>query len=146
MSNLQSAKSAIEAELQHARKGMAYYQTRVESLESALAQLDNLNGSNLLQIESGTGEGRRGRRAKVSAGSGQKKLPFTGGDFWINLVTDQPRTSPEILTAAINALDFIPSSEQRKKLAGRMTSAIGGLLREKRIQDHGTGRQRRYFK
>lgn len=157
MSNLQSAKSAIEAELSHAKEGVIFYQLRVEALENALLQIANLGAIDLsenLNVKKGRGLKQSAKYARTSRGmkgetrtsSSHKALPFTGGDYWVNLISEQPKTGPEILRAAVGKLDFSPSKEQIKKLAARMTSALGMLLKENQIQDQGAGRQRRYFK
>ena len=78
--------------------------------------------------------------------SSKSGLPFTGGDYWINLITAQPQSASDILKSAIGKLDFAPTEDQLKKLAGRMTFALNALVREKTIEDSGSGRNRRFFK
>ena len=78
-SNLKSAKQAIEAELSHARDGIAYYTARVEALENALQQLETVEsaaGSASRTAKSAAranapkeGAGRRGRKPRAAAGS-----------------------------------------------------------------------------
>ena len=169
MSNLESAIAALEAELSQARQGYAYYQTRIESLEQALTQLGQLGGS-----ATSTGKvvkGKRGRKPgkaapKVAAkmatkasrggakarGAGGRKaatdkdLPFTGGDYWPNMVTSEPQSGADILHAAIAQLGFTPSRQQVQKLTNRLTFALHALVKSGKIRDSGTGRERRFFK
>lgn len=158
MSNLESAKAAIQAELSHAKKGLAFYHSRIESLEKMLTQLASVSGSIDASSEASTLKTKRGRKAgpvkatkqaKKRGGrdsSGGTELPFTGGDFWPNLVLEQPRSASEILEAATSSLGFTPSKLQAQKLAGRMTFALNALVKAKKIQDSGKGRERRFFK
>src|SRR6478736_3596960 len=130
MSNLGSAKTAIRAEIEHAKKGVAYYQSLVATLEQALSNLDSVGSEQTLkkgaslkasEVKVSTGA-RRGRKP----GSGRKGwggLPFTGKDFWPSLITEQPRSAPEILQAAIEKLGISPSEVQKKKLSQRATFA-----------------------
>jgi len=155
MSNLESAKAAIEAELAHAKEGFAYYQSRIEAIEKMLAQLANVTGAKSGTSAIGKGakktvsakhtKAAKGKRADKDAVGGDK-LPFTGGDYWTNLVTERPQSVSEILSAAVAKLGFTPSKEQTQKLAGRMTFALNALVKTKKIQDSGSGRDRRFFK
>ena len=147
MSNLESAKAAIQAELSHAKEGLAYYHSRIESLEKMLTQLANVGGSSEMPTELPVTQVKRGRKpgaakaakpAKKKAGkgaSGGSGLPFTGGDFWPNLVLDTPRSGSDIFKAAIASLGFAPSKLQEQKLLGRMTFALNALVKAKKIQD-----------
>jgi len=119
MSNLQTATLAIEAEIVHANNGLAYYAARVQALEQALAE----------------------RPEKESA-----ELPSTGGAYWPNLLTDQGQHSSAILKSAIDQLGFTPTKTQIKKLTQRMTFALNALVKTKKIQDSGSGRDRLFFK
>lgn len=162
MSNLQSAKAAIQAELSQAKAGMAYYQSRADALEKTLAQLASINAPGETQAAA-TKEAKKlvpaagSRKAKKpgakqsakgtsGAGKGAAELPFTGGDYWPNLLSDQPLSGPEILKSAIGKLGFVPNKTQIQKLAGRMTFALNTLVKAKKIQDSGTGRARRFFR
>jgi hypothetical protein len=79
--NLQSAKQAIEAELTHARQGIDYYTTRVKALESALQQLEIVEGEGSVPAKGAkrrasaknmkANESRRGRKARGAPGAGQ---------------------------------------------------------------------------
>jgi hypothetical protein len=159
MSNLESAKAAIEAELFHAKEGLAFYSTRIEALEKTLSQLASVTGESAAPTAAIADVAKRG--PKVAAGKHVKpakkkkdvkevadgnELPFTGGDYWSNLVTDQPRSASEILEAAIAGLGFKPTKTQIQKLSGRMTFAVNALVKTKKIQDSGSGRDRRFFK
>jgi hypothetical protein len=154
MSNLESAKAAIQAELSHAKQGLAYYHSRIDSLEKMLTQLASVSGSK--QDMSAVVKGKRGRKPLTGKPGKQKRvgkessggheLPFTGAEFWPNLVHEQPRSASEILKAAISTLGFTPTKLQVQKLAGRMTFALNALVKANKIQDSGKGRERRFFK
>ena len=157
MSNLESAKAAIEAELSHAKQGLSYYKTRIAALELTLSQLASVTGSSQAS-SAAKPPGKRGpkagagKRAKLTTKkkedgvAGGNDLPRTGGEYWPNLVLDKPRSASEILQASIAGLGFSPSKEQIQKLAGRMTFALNALVKAKKIQDSGSGRERRFFK
>jgi len=152
MTNLVSAKDAIRAEIAHAKKGAAYYQSLVVALEQALAKLDSVGSepaeSKALAGRSVTGNGmerpRRGRKPgsknKVSA------LPSTAKEFWPSLITDEPQSASDILNAAIAKLNITPSDEQRKKLAQRATFALNHMVKTNTIADSGSGRARRFMR
>jgi len=163
MSNLESATSAIEAEISHAKQGLSYYQFRVDALEKMLLQLADI-GSESIDASTATTPGHAKRGSKPGAAkpaktakpakksksvkgeTGASGLPFTGGDFWPNLVTSEPQSASDILNAAIASLGFTPTPVQKQKLAGRQTFAINALVKTKAIQDSGKGRERRFFK
>lgn len=174
MTNLTSAKESIQAELTHAKEGLGYYTSRVATLEKALAQLAAIGAEAVDPTV--TANVKRGPKAlaakpvkpakatKIAFGAkatekpakpakkakvakdGAKELPFTGKDYWPNLVTDQPKSATEILEAAIAGLGFTPTKAQIQKLAGRQTFALNTLVKVKTIQDSGKGRERRFFK
>jgi hypothetical protein len=173
MSNLDSARSAIEAEIEHAKQGLSYYQARIESLERALHEVARIDGvashhaslsgtapkkrgpkpKNAVQGNVGepvaTGNGKKGGKQKSKKGaasSGGNELPFTGGDYWPNLITAEPKSAKEVLDAAIASLGFTPTKEQVQKLTGRMTFALNTLVKTNAIRDSGRGRERRFFK
>jgi hypothetical protein len=181
VSNLRSARQAIKAELAHAMQGMAFYTSRVEALESALEQLDNVedtgassNGKQSRaksadQKTAGARRGpkpraaeaastkasakqkvagkKRGAKTKSAAGAnGAGELPATGGDFWLNLITEEPQSAAEISNAAISALGFTPNKKQITKLKQRATPTLNTLVAAQKIKDTGAGRDRRFFK
>lgn len=154
MSNLVSAKAAIRAEIEHAKKGVAYYQSLVASLEEALAKLDSVAGEAAplpkgvpLKVR-GVNGARRGRKPGTAAGRKGRSsdLPFTGKDFWPSLITEQPQSAPEILQAAIEKLGISPTPEQKKKLSQRATFALNHLVKTRAIADEGSGRNRRFLR
>lgn len=153
MSNLRTAKLAIEAEIAHARKGVAYYTERVSSLEQALARVASAEEVSIEPSEMGK-KTRASKKTKVSTPRGAGKfnaeqvadLPSTGGDYWKNLVTDQPKAGQEILSDAVHQLGFTPTRTQVGKLRNRMTFALKALVASGAIQDSGSGRERRFFK
>ncbi|GIZ50228.1 hypothetical protein [Noviherbaspirillum aridicola] len=152
MSNLRSARDSLAAELAHARQGLAFYDARVHALEETLATLDNLNAEG----DIGDKPRRQGRPARAEqteavarGGRGRKQsggLPATGKEFWTSLVTNEPRSTREILEAAIQTLGIDPSRDDLKKLSQRQANALHMLVKEKTISDSGSGRERRFFR
>lgn len=186
--NLASARQAIQAELLHARQGMEFYSARVEALETALTQLESVEGEETApgkgrrkktpessksngsrhgrKSRQAKGEGEAGRAAATKRASGAKRegkrgqkargasrsegegqLPTTGTDFWLQLVTEEPRSAVEIANAAAESLGLKP--EQRdliQKLKQRVAPALATLVSAQKVQDAGAGRERRFFK
>ena len=160
-SNLKTAIQAIQAEIAHAKSGMDYYVARVEALQQTLAELTQVDGrasapaaaiEKPQKKQAKPAAGKRGRKGKRAAAKSDDQggtpgdLPFTGGDYWTNLVNDQPQHGSDILKAAISKLDFEPSPTQVKKLAQRMTFALNALVKANKIQDSGSGRARVFTK
>lgn len=153
MSNLGSAKSAIKAELQHAREGAAYYQSLVNALEEALSRLDSVGPetvkapSRKAMAEATAGTARRGRKPRGANGAAHEgKLPGTRKDFWVDLVDAEPKSAVDVVNAAVNKLGFTPSKEQVKKLSQRATYALNTMVKSGEISDAGSGRARRFFR
>jgi hypothetical protein len=153
MSNIQSAKKSVQLELEHAKQGRDYYQSRIETLEKALAQLASVDAA----AATGTGVTRESAKTKpagkmatparsAKSTSSTAKLPSTGGDFWIGLITDQPQSAADIMNAAFAKLAVTPTKELKQKLGARMTAALTGLIEAKQIKDSGARRERRFFK
>ena len=153
MQSLSSAKEAIKAELAHVRQGAEYYQSLASALEEALAKLES--------VESDGGEtakprGRKRATAKKAAKRGRpvgrpsksasEKLPPTGMDFWLKLISDEPKSASDILNAAVSELGLQqPNGDQMKKLSQRQTYALNTLVKENKIADSGARRSRRFF-
>lgn len=164
-SNLNSAKQAIEAELTHARQGAAFYAARVQALEIALQQLENVD-TEKGTVPAKTGMGaKRGRKPgsvahangasaevktkgrKKGRGASSSSLPTTGRDFWFGLVSDQPQSAVDISNAAVTALGIAPSQKREiQQLKQRVAPALASLVATHHISDTGSGRQRRFFK
>ncbi len=158
-SNLQTAQDALNAEIAHVKEGIAHYAQHLQALEQVLAHLRGVDGAVTTTTEEKPrkkrGEAKthvpakRGKRASIKKEHGIHKageLPKTGGDFWPNLISEQPRHSSEILNAAIDLLPFAPDDEQIKKLSQRMTFALNALVKDGKIKDQGAGRARQFFK
>jgi hypothetical protein len=150
MSNLKSARQAIKAELEYARKGAMFYQSRVEALEDALSKIESVE-TTTPKTSNGKSQApeqraKPGRKARSQPAGNGAKLPSTGKDFWPNLITAQPQSAKEILNAAIRALGISPSKDQLKKLSQRQTSALHNLIKTNAIADSGAGRDRRFFR
>lgn len=147
MSNLESAKAAVLAELEHARQGLNHYAAQVEALEAALKALGSLKAND----SSGVQRSKKPIRAsKVEKGAPAKqskaKLPSTGKEFWTGLITDEPQSARQLLDAAVKALGINPSKDELKKLAQRQANALHMLVKAKAISDTGAGRERRYLR
>lgn len=181
-SNLKSARQAIEAELAHAKQGAAYYAARVEALETALQQLESVEGGGATSpraastqasagsLKRGGARTRRRMRAASTNGNGASLANggatkrsrkaraassanraddslFTGGDFWLSLVNEQPRSAVDIANAAIETLGIAPDQKDKiQKLKQRVSPALAGLVSAHKINDSGAGRERRFFK
>lgn len=94
---------------------------------------------------------RRGPEAKRSprarAMGNADRLPSMGGDFWLDLLDEQPRSAVDISNAAIAALGIKPDQKsQIKQLKQRVAPALSALLAARKINDSGAGRARRFFK
>jgi hypothetical protein len=154
MSNLKSARQAIKAELEHARKGAMFYQSRVAALEEALATIDSVEAvtektssvSRAGRSDTSSVRAKPGRKPRKQAAGNGANLPSTGKDFWPNLITAQPQSAKEILDAAIKTLGISPSKDQLKKLSQRQTSALHNMVKTNAIGDSGAGRDRRFFR
>lgn len=154
MSNISAAREAILAELSHARKGVEFYQTRVQALEETLSQLESvdstLNNVSILDKRrpaESTGAKKRGRKKAGEAAQGRgKDLPSTGREFWIGLLTEQPQSARELLQSAAQALDVSASDPRMKKLAQRQTTALHNLIKNNAIADIGSGRERKFLR
>jgi hypothetical protein len=100
MSNLNSARQALKAELDHARKGAAFYESRVVALEEALDKIDSVESGNQKasnstkpgKSESGSVQLKPGRKPRGRPAGNGAPLPSTGKDFWPNLITGQPQS------------------------------------------------------
>ena len=160
MSNLQTATLAIEAQIVHAKNGLAYYDARVQAVEQALAELRSVKESSeasparvklpktpgAAATTAGATRLKKTAKKKMRAEKESGELPSTGGDFWPNLLTEQGKHSSEVLKAAIDQLGFAPTKTQVKKLTQRMTFALNALVKAKKIQDSGSGRERLFLK
>lgn len=155
MSNLQSAKDALRAELEHAREGLAYYQSRVEALQQTLTSLSSLEGKGDRNVAVPS-KGRRKKAAPVDEAAAPVKatrakkqrsdLPATGKEFWTGLINGEPQSAREILDAAVKTLGISPSKDELKKLAQRQANALHMLVKAGAISDSGSGRDRRYLR
>ena len=151
MQSLSSAKEAIKAELAHVRQGAEYYQSLASALEEALAKLESVESEGTEPTRRGRKPGtarkaaKRGRPAGRPAKSSGEKLPTTGMDFWLKLISDEPKSASDILHAAVSELGIEPTGDQMKKLSQRQTYALNTLVKENKIADSGARRTRRFF-
>lgn len=143
MSNIKAAQQVLVSELEHAKRGLAYYESRVEMLESALQQLTG--GEATGQVS--------GKRAKSQAkgkttAREASPLPKTGGDFWLRHVTKRPQSAANIANAAAASLKLDPVKDKDlvHVLKQRVAPMLNALVSANKIQDNGVGRERRFFK
>jgi hypothetical protein len=152
MQSLSSAKEAIKAELAHVRQGAEYYQSLASALEEALAKLESVEAEG---TDTAKPRGRKRAAAKKAAKRGrpagrpskstEDRLPPTGMDFWLKLISDEPKSAGDILKAAVSELGIEPNQDQMKKLSQRQTYALNTLVKENKIADSGARRTRRFF-
>jgi hypothetical protein len=163
MSDLHTARLAIEAELARAEQGLQFYKAQVESLKTALAGLAKVEEGFAQALRSGetkkkpdpashqTSSPRAVERARRESRMEAAKvitagiLPVTGSHYWLQYITDQPRTAVEIAQAAIDAMEFHPTQEQIRVLKQRVAPSLETLVKSKRVNDSGAGRSRRFF-
>lgn len=150
MSNLKSARQTIEAELRHVEEGIAFYQAKAAALQAALDQIDSAEGAPARKTRqarhtpaSGS-TAKRGRKTSAKK-QGNKGLPRMTRDFWLDFISQQPKSAAEITNAVIASFDPPLDQNQAKKIKQRATQALQALLGTKQIKDVGSGRQRRYF-
>lgn len=93
-------------------------------------------------------EVKRGRKAGTAGRSGKDvQLPTTGIDFWLKLVTEEPRSAVEIANAAAEVVGIRPDQKEAiQKLKQRVAPALATLVSTQKIQNSGSGRERRFFK
>src|SRR5690606_30912577 len=148
MSNLAKARQAIRAELHHAEQGVAYYQKRVDALRAALEQLEHSDNPQVTAQKNSraaatTNQGGK-RAGKRKTASSRQGLPKTSQEFWLGFISQQPKTAAEIANAAVASLDFAPTAQQAKQLKSRLAPTLQALLKAKKVQDSGSGRDRKY--
>jgi len=93
------------------------------------------------------GASRRGRPAgKDAHAQTGKSLPTTGVEFWLKLVTGEPRSAVDIANAAVREIGLKPDQkDQIQKLKQRVAPALATLVSAGKVHDSGVGRQRRFF-
>jgi hypothetical protein len=147
-SNLRLARQAVAAELKLAKQGMDYYLSQVEALEQALAGLEGVGAE---QREPAPRQNNKrangGLRSQAESGARKaREFPTTGGDFWLTLITNQPRSAAEIANAAAASLGFAEERSHVRILKQRVSPALNALVDAQKIKDSGAGRERRFFK
>lgn len=155
MSNLQSARDAILAELEHARAGADYYQSRVRALEATLDQLETLSAgerkpakrayTKRVARDSSAPKKTKAGNEGLSVKRAAKPLPKTGRAFFKGLLSEVPKSLGELTEAAAAALKITPSGNDLKKLTNRLAVALASMTKASEIKDSGSGRNRRFF-
>lgn len=157
MSNLAKARQTILAELRHAEQGAAYYESRAAALRAALEKLEQSDGAQATPARRQSGSSKSasakalkqaskaGKRSGArKASSSRQALPKTSQAFWLGFIGQQAKTAADIANAAVASLDFVPTPEQTKQLKSRLAPTLQALLKAKKVQDTGSGRERKY--
>lgn len=163
MSNMTSVKAALDAEIKHAKEGIAFYSTRIATLEKMIQQLNQLDGAHTASTIGESGSKRKYTRSapKVSdialvegdgdtsiataSGRATSKLPATTAAFWTSLLSETPTSNKDIIKAAIAVLKIRPNPADLKKLKQRLANAITIMTKDGSMMSEGTGRARRFF-
>lgn len=158
MSNLQTVKTALIAEIKNAREGVAFYTKRIVELEKLQKQLGQLDIAEASAPSAKKGRDTATSKLKVMVadavpivldGKGKvkatPKLPATKTSFWQGLLTDTPMANQEILAAAIAELKIRPTPVDLQKLKQRLANFITTATKDGAIHSDGTGRARRFF-
>ena len=163
MSNISTVKTALDAEIQHAKQGLAFYTALITVLEQMIEQLDGLNtDAGAPPASNQAGKRAYSRRASLKKGDDAvpvtkpkksakaakaaraSSLPKTGGSFWQALLTSTPMSNQELLNAAIAALGMRPTPEHLKKLRQRLANAVTIMTKDGSMRSEGSGRARRF--
>lgn len=163
MSNINTVKSALNAEIKHAQQGITFYATRIAALEKLIEQLDRLdNAAGANPALEARAKRPYARRVDPAAGASSMKaekpqkapkeskssrgapLPKTGNTFWQSLLSDTPMSNQELLSAAIASLQIRPTTQDLKKLKQRLANAITIMTKDGSMHSEGTGRARRF--
>lgn len=152
MSNLKTARHTLEAELRHVEKGIAFYQAKAEALKAALAHLDQAESgvTNSAPRRQSTASRRTAGQTPARQARGRKTradatLPRMTRAYWLDFISQEPRTAADIINAAIASFETPLDAVQARKVKQRAAQALAALLGTKQIRDVGAGRQRRYF-
>jgi hypothetical protein len=152
MARTQSAAKVIDDELKQARRAVTFYTKRIEALEDILATLSSIDapvtstrGRTTKTITKAKASKNVTEKARAR-GTRSSKLPATGKDFWLGLVTGTPQSAAEVFKAAIATLRIRPNPDDRKKLSQRMANALSILAKEGQIKGEGDRRTRLYSK
>jgi hypothetical protein len=155
MARTQSAAQVIKDELKQARQAVTFYTKRIEALEDILATLSSIDAP---VTASRSRAAKKAATSKVPTKTAEKpertgakgirssKLPATGKDFWLGLLTDTPQSAADVFKAAIATLRIRPNPEDRKKLSQRMANALSILAKDGAIKGEGEHRSRLYSK
>lgn len=133
-----TAQRILQSELDHAKRGLAYYQERVNMLDAAIRELNT---------PSARRQGRKQQDASTRRAP-SNALPETGLAFWLKHITKRARTAPQITLSAAASLRIDPEKDREtfKMLRNRIGPALKTLVSSSQIEDSGSGRDRRYFK
>lgn len=161
MSNMINVKSALTAEIKHAKEGIAFYSTRIAALEKMLQQIDRIDGSpgavaslDILtdkkpvrvakDASDNSDAGNAGSGSNPAKGN-EAKLPPTTAKFWQSLLSETPISNKDIIKGALAALKIRPGPIELKKLNQRLANAITIMTKDGTMLSEGTGRERRFF-
>ena len=162
MSNISTVTSALEAEIQHAKQGIAFYAARIAVIENIIVQLDDLRADASAPAITSTGKRGKARGARLAADSDVARhvkpvkaaknsksvrvlvLPKTGNAFWQSLLSNTPVSNRELLDAAIVSLQIRPTTNDLVKLKQRLANAITNMTKDGSMHSAGSGRERRF--
>lgn len=150
MARNQSAAKVIEDELKQARQAVTFYTKRIEALEDILATLSSIDVPVTASRGRATKKANTAKAPKKVAekagarGTRSSKLPATGKEFWLGLLTDTPQSAAEVFKTAIATLRIRPNPDDRKKLSQRMANALSILAKDGQVKGEGERRTRLY--
>lgn len=166
MSNIATVRTALAAEIKNARDGIAFYTKRIVELENLQQQLGRLDfaettvpaakqtGKATSKLKTGLRDNMASDGATDPAASdaGQtgkikltSKLPATKTAFWQGLLTQEPMSNKDMLSAALIALKVRPTPGDLQKLKQRLANFITTSAKDGTFQSEGSGRDRRFF-
>ena len=144
MSNMSSVRTALQAEMNHAREGVVFFSKRVAVIEAMLIDLNALEAGPMPTARKATSSTisalEKPGRKRQSNGT----LPATGTAFWAGLLSDKPVSNVELLDAAIKALNIQPGPDNLKKMKQRLANAITLMTKDGSMKSDGSGRARRF--
>ncbi len=162
MSNLNTVKSALDAEIQHANEGIAFYAARIAALEQIIGELDRLGGAKggppstrkagkpsgakrgIVAASATTRSTKAKKPRQAAKASRASTLPKTGGEFWQSLLSNTPMSNQDLLQAAIARLQIQPAGADLKKLKQRLANAVTNMTKDGTMRSEGSGRERRF--
>jgi hypothetical protein len=148
MSYVSDARAKLEAELKHCQKGAEFYRQRCDSLAKAIAQLNAIGEvEGIVEMKPGRGSTGKKAKTKIKADArARDRLPNTGGDFFLRMLTNEPQSPSRIFEAIRANLEFTPTKDEVATLRNRLMASLAALVKAGKIRDNGVqGQGRQYF-